>query len=293
MGTDVEVVVVGGTEVMLDAARDRIEQLEARWSRFRPDSEIERLHRHPTRPVVVSEETFEVVERCILGWRDTEGAFDPSVLDALLAAGYTQDFDGLDRAQPTGSPGHAAPGLGAVVLDPLVRSVTLPAGLHLDLGGIGKGRAADLVCREALAAGARGACVSLGGDLHVAGAPPEGPAWIIAIEDLPSTHLALRAGGVATSSTRRRRWTQGGEARHHLIDPRTGAPVADAPASVTIVAGDAATAEVLTKAVIVLGRERAAPLVERMGATGVVVTDDDRVHPLAGFESFARSVPSG
>lgn len=293
MGTDVEVVVVGGTEELLGAAQDRIEELEARWSRFRPGSELERLHRHPTRPVVVSEETFEVLERSIAAWRDTRGAFDPSVHGALLAAGYTQDFDHLDRVQPAGTPGHPAPGLGAVVLDPTVRSVTLPAGLHLDLGGIGKGRAADLVCRDLLAAGALGACVSLGGDLRVAGTPPDGPAWIIAIEDLPAIDLALGAGGVATSSTRRRRWTQGGEPRHHLIDPRTGAPVPDAPASVTIVAGDATTAEVLTKAVMVLGREGAAPLVERMGATGVVVTGDGRVHPLAGFDSFARAAPSG
>lgn len=293
MGTDVEVIVTGGTAAMLDAAQARIEDLEARWSRFRPDSELLRLHAHPGRPVVVSDETFAVLELSIDAWRSTWGAFDPSVHDAVRAAGYTADFDHLEREQTAGTIAAPAPGLGAVRLDPLVRSVTLPEGVHLDLGGIGKGRAADLVTREIMAAGARGVCVSLGGDLRVAGEPPDGPAWVIAMEDLPTEHLALTEGAVATSSTRRRRWTQGGEARHHLIDPRTGAPVADAPAAVTIVAGDAATAEILTKAVMVLGPDAAGELVSALRATGVVIAEDGTPRRLPGFEAFSVPAASG
>lgn len=291
MGTDVEVILTGGTPAMLELAVERIEALEARWSRFRPDSELLRLHAHPGRPVIVSDETFTVLERSIDAWRATRGAFDPSVHDAVRAAGYTTDFDRLDRTQPAGTTAGPAPGLGAVRLDPLVRSVTVPEGVHLDLGGIGKGRAADLVARDLMAAGARGACVSLGGDLRVVGEPPEGPAWVIAMEDLPTEHLALTEGAVATSSTRRRTWTQGGAARHHLIDPRTGAPIADAPAAVTIIAGDATTAEVLTKAVMVLGPDAGGELVAGMHATGVVIDADGTTHRLEGFDAFA--VPAG
>lgn len=292
MGTDVEVVVVGGTERMLDGAVARVEDLEARWSRFRPDSELRRLHAHPGRPVVVSEETFSLIERSIDAWHSTGGAFDPTVHDAVRAAGYTDDFDHLVRTQPAGPAGRPAPGLGAVALDRVVRTVALPEDVHLDLGGIGKGRAADLLTQELRAAGARGVCVSLGGDLRVDGEPPEGPAWVVAIEDVPTTHIALRSGGVATSSTRRRRWSQGGEPRHHLIDPRTGAPIEDAPAAVTVVAGDAATAEVLTKALMVLGPDAAGPLVTGLGATGIVVAPDGTVRPLDGFGAFAVPVGS-
>lgn len=293
MGTDVEIILTGGTAEMLDLARDRIEALEARWSRFRTDSELLRLHAHPGRPVIVSDETYAVLELSIDAWRATRGAFDPSVHDAVRAAGYTDDFDHLDRDQPAGPGTAPSPGLGAVRLDPLVRSVTLPPGVHLDLGGIGKGRAADLVARDLMAAGARGVCVSLGGDLRVLGEPPEGPAWVIAMEDLPTEHLVLTDGAIATSSTRRRTWTQGGEARHHLIDPRTGAPVADAPAAVTIVAGDAATAEILTKAVMVLGVEAGGGLVTAMRATGVVVAADGTVRRLDGFDAFSVPATSG
>jgi thiamine biosynthesis lipoprotein len=293
MGTDAEVILVGGDTAMLDRAQARIEALEARWSRFRPDSELLRLHAHPDRPVVVSDETYAVLELSIDAWRATHGAFDPSVHDAVRAAGYTDDFDHLDREQVAGTPSGPAPGLGAVRLDPLVRSVTLPAGVHLDLGGIGKGRAADLVVRDLTTAGARGVCVSLGGDLRVVGEPPEGPAWVIAMEDLPAEHLALTEGAVATSSTRRRTWTQGGERRHHLIDPRSGAPITDAPAAVTIVAGDAATAEILTKAVMVLGADVGGDLVTAMRATGVVIAADGTARRLAGFDSFAVPAASG
>ena len=293
MGTDVEVILTGGTDELLDLAQARVEALEARWSRLRPDSELLRLHAHPGRPVVVSDETYAVLELSIDAWRATHGAFDPSVHDAVRAAGYTDDFDHLEREQAPGATAGPAPGLGAVRLDPLVRSVTLPDGVHLDLGGIGKGRAADLVARDLMAAGARGACVSLGGDLRVVGDSPDGPAWVIAMEDLPTEHLVLTAGAIATSSTRRRVWHQGGEARHHLIDPRTGAPIIDAPAAVTIVAGDAATAEVLTKAVMVLGPETGGDLVAGMQATGVVVDADGTVRRLAGFDAFAVPATSG
>jgi thiamine biosynthesis lipoprotein len=124
MGTDVEVILTGGSDGLLDLAQARIEGLEARWSRFRPDSELLRLHAHPGRPVVVSDETYAVLELSIDAWRATRGAFDPSVHDAVRAAGYTDDFDHLERQQAPGTTTGPAPGLGAVHLDPLVRSVT-------------------------------------------------------------------------------------------------------------------------------------------------------------------------
>src|SRR5437870_1539317 len=127
-----------------------------------------------------------------------------------------------------------AMGSDAHVIDVDGDRVRLPAGVGLDPGGIGKGLAADLVVAEALAAGAAGACVNLGGDLRVAGRPPEGPsaagktAWTVAVEHPASPEplalLGLHDGAVATSTTLRRRWTAGGQERHHLIDPWTGSP---------------------------------------------------------------------
>src|SRR6188508_974918 len=88
MGSDVHVVVVGGSVVSLDLARDLIGELEARWSRFRDDSEVTGLNREAGRPVRVSGATLALVERALEGARVTGGRYDPTILRALERAGY-------------------------------------------------------------------------------------------------------------------------------------------------------------------------------------------------------------
>src|SRR4029077_6961859 len=98
------------------------------------------------------------------------------------------------------------------------------------------------VVAELLEAGARGACVDLGGDLRAAGdSPNDDGGWTVALEDPwggdDLARVGLSDGAVATSSVLRRRWTSGGQARHHLIDPRTGRPAETSLVQVTVVAG--------------------------------------------------------
>ncbi|HET6953085.1 MAG TPA: FAD:protein FMN transferase, partial [Acidimicrobiales bacterium] len=133
-----------------------------------------------------------------------------------------------------------------------------------DPGGIGKGLAADLVTAELMAAGAAGALVNLGGDLRVRGEPPAGDVWSVAVahpldpaRDL--LHLGLTDGAVASSSRLRRRWTQDGRDRHHLIDPRTGGPAGSPLLAVTVVALDGWWAEAAAKSVFVAGRRDPVP----------------------------------
>lgn len=257
MGTEAHVVVVGGDERRLAAsARLRLDDLERRWSRFLPDSEVSRLNRRPGRPVVVSPETFSLVARSVDAWHGTAGRFDPTVLPAMLAAGYDRDF--AEVSQAPGPPGltRPSPGCGGIRLDPAVEAVWLPAGAAFDPGGIGKGLAADIVTGELCAAGAGGALVNVGGDLRAHGVPPDGDEWVVTVEDPagPGRELArfgLAAGGVATSSRLRRRWEAAGVARHHLVDPTTGAPAETDVATVTVVAGEAWWAEALATALCV------------------------------------------
>ena len=96
MGSDGHLVVVGGSPGLVDLALDRIEQLEGRWSRFRPDSEISRLNACAGQPLRVSSDTVELVERATAAWRLSGGAFDPTVLGPLLRAGYDRSFGELD-----------------------------------------------------------------------------------------------------------------------------------------------------------------------------------------------------
>lgn len=187
-----------------------------------------------------------------------------------------------------------APGCAGIELDPWLTAVRLPEGVHLDLGGIAKGHTADLVVDHLLAAGAAGALVDLGGDLRVEGATPAPEGWTIAVEDpfRPGGVLGLlrlAGGAVATSTTRRRRWSgPGDEARHHLLDPATGRPT-EGLAAVTVLAGTAATAEITAKAAMVAGPEQAATVIASAGATGLLVLADGTLRPLEGLEAFGWS----
>ena len=244
-------------------------------------------------PVIVSDETFALVDRAVRAWRSTGGLYDPTVLPAVVAAGYDRDFDAVATAgagPPVDAPPAPSPGCAAIALDTRVRAITLPSGVAVDLGGIGKGYAADLVALELVDAGARGALVNLGGDLRVLGVAPEPYGWVIEVDDPLDTGdtgmLALREGAVATSTRLRRTWVRDGRSLHHLIDPRTGLPAATGLASVTVVAGEAWRAEVLAKAAFIAGPVDGGAVITDAGATGLLVNDDGRVDDLPGLAAY-------
>ena len=291
MGTDVTVLALDPRPDLGAAAAAAIEVLEAKWSRFRPTSELCRLNDAAGAPVVVSPETFDLVERAVDAWRFTGGRYDPTILPALLAAGYDRSFDELaiTDAAPPGEP-VPAPGCAGIVLDRIVHAIRVPEGVALDLGGIGKGYAADLVARELLGDGGGGVLVNLGGDLRAMGESPTPHGWVIDVDDPLATGatglLALATGAVATSTRLRRAWTRGGREMHHLVDPRTGLPGAAGIASVTVIAGDAWRAEVLAKAAFLAGPVEGGQLITDAGGTGLIVTDAGSVVELDGLAAF-------
>jgi thiamine biosynthesis lipoprotein len=298
MGTRVELLTIGAPSGALAAARRRLAELEARWSRFRPDSELSTLNGAAARPVAISPETLTLLALAVLAWQATAGRFDPTILDALEAAGYDRSFDqlpagqpGADRARPTPRP---APGLTGIRIDPEAGTITLPARTRLDLGGIAKGYAADLLCAQLRAAGAAGVCVNVGGDLRVGGTAPQG-GWAIAV---PHPHggqaatLQLTEGAAATSSPLRRAWDVGGRPAHHLIDPRTGRPADTGILQVTAVAAEAWRAEVAAKAAFLAGLSEALTLATHLGAEALIIDQDGGLHLTAGLQQPATA-PAG
>ncbi len=289
MGTDVHVIVVGGSLSMLDAARASSERLEGLWSRFRDDSEISRLNQLAGLALGVSPETVALVQRSIDGGRITRGAFDPTVLGDVVRAGYDRTFDELSETSGGGrSDLHL--GWDGIEVDPAASTVRLPRGVGFDPGGVGKGFAADLVVAELLSLGATGACANLGGDLRVAGDAPAAGAWSIAVQhpyrDEPAAIVGLGSGAVATSMRTRRTWGPAGDLRHHLIDPATGLPARTGIASATVIAAEGWQAEVLSKAAFLSGAIDGLALVESLGADGLVVDDRGDVHLTSGFWRF-------
>jgi len=302
MGSDAHVIVVGGPSGVAERGRRRIEALEGRWSRFLPDSEISELTRRAGEWVTLSTDSVLLVERALDAWRLTVGRFDPTVLGAVIRAGYDRSFD---RLGPSAGSGASSLTVGAAGIEVEGDRVRLPRGVGFDPGGIGKGLAADLVVADALAAGAAGACVNLGGDLRVAGAPPDDPstdrpptgsaAWTVAVEHPASTDplalLGLHDGAVATSTTLRRRWTAEGEERHHLIDPWTGAPSTSDLTLAAVVTAEAWVAEVLAKSVLLRGSAQAFDLVAGLGADALTVDRDGLIRSTPGLAAFLGDRP--
>ncbi len=239
MGTDVELLLEAdagpAAERALATARAEFERLEAVFSRFRPDSELSLLNRE--RSLRCSPDLARVVELALDARERTGGRFDPTVHDAVVAAGYDRSFELIAPATATRASAGARCGGGVQVK---ADEISLAPGTHLDLGGIAKGYAVERASEVLAVAGS--CLVNAGGDLAV-----RGGAWPVGVgEELT---LELSRGAMATSGIDRRRWTRGGEECHHLIDPSTGLPAAAAFRRVTVVAPDAVEAEVLAKAV--------------------------------------------
>jgi thiamine biosynthesis lipoprotein len=275
-------------------ATARLQQLERLWSRFVADSEVSLVNRSAGRPVVVGPETFSAIEFAVAGWRATSGRFDPCVLPALTAAGYDRSFEDIDRSDPAPPCTTQRGGCGDIVLDPVDRTVTLPADAAIDLGGVGKGLAADHIADELMMRGATATCVNLGGDIAARSLPEAPSTWTVGIaashgvdEDGSNlTTIAIAEGGLATSAKTRRRWRSGDETWHHLIDPQTDRPTTNGLEAVTVLTQRAAWAEVLTKAAFVAGPDVADQVIEATGAAGMIVAESGEISRVGDFERF-------
>jgi len=271
MGTDCHIRVVGGPDPQWGAVQ--VQRLEQLWTRFAP-SEVTALD---TTPRPVHPDTALMLRRAVDGFDLTGGLFNPFLVDQIEAAGYDRDFEQVRRPVPRPvSPGRRP----RVTIDGDVVSTSLP----LDSGGLGKGLAADLVCERLLQRGAAGALVNLGGDLRCAGTGPRG-VWQVGIDVPvavePPLQVKLVDGAVCTSTPLLRRWTlvSGGQA-HHLLDPRTGAPMETDLASVSVIARHARLAEVFSKAVFLMPAEQSERLLREHQAAALLVSRDGHVRRL-------------
>ena len=277
MGTSVKVLLPAGDEAMLDFVHARSWNLEALWSRFIGTSDIAMLALAGGQAVQVATETIELVEQMLQAHFATEGFFDPTLMAALNEAGYLKSRVNDDISVLPVAGGSSA--LSDVRIDHETNEITLPAGMSLDPGGLGKGMAADLIARDLMDMGVQGVSISMGGDVALAGTPDDGDNWVVNI-GAPHDYtevidtVRLRAGGVATSTLAARTWDTDGEHRHHVIDPRTQKPVSVTPISTlqaSVVAGSAAWAEAFATALTVCASEDAERLVNRHNLAALLI----------------------
>ena len=298
-----------------DLLADDLDQLDRSCSRFRADSELvlvgEAARKAPG-PVTltVSPLLAEAIAVSLRAARLTDGDLDPTVGGALAALGYDRDFAELIQTDPRAGalfrsdPPADTPAAGAspvsvrmihgwqsVSVDVGARQLTVPSGVQLDLGATVKGWAADRAAARIAGRIGCGVLVSLGGDTAVAGQPPNG-GWRIRVQDTtglpeeipdgPSQVVAIRDGGLATSSTSARRWRHGGDLLHHILDPGTGLPAAPVWRTVSVAAATCADANTAATAAIIRG-ERAPAWLASLQLPARLVTQDGAVRTVADW----------
>ena len=235
----------------------------------------------------------------------TDGAFDPTLAPVLDAWGFTKDehrvpsADGLKELLS-----HT--GCGKVALEKTADgwTVTLLDGAQLDLGGIAKGYAADLLRAQLEKEGVTSATLDLGGDVFVMGRKTDGGDWRIAVKDPADTESYLGVVSAAdkfivTSGVYERYFEENGVRYHHILDPKTGCPAESGLVSVTVLCENGAWADALSTACFVLGPDGALALRDDLADQGadfelILVTDDGRVLYTDGLtDAFTPNDESG
>jgi thiamine biosynthesis lipoprotein len=283
MGNTADITVIGDPS-LLEVARVRLEQLEQRWSRFISSSDVCALNQSKGAAVRVHPDTITLVRYLVDAQRLTNRFFDPTLLPSLVRLGYAQSMTNASLVtQLDGSLRWGEP-LVATSIDIENSTVTLPAGLTLDPGGLGKGLAADIVASQLRELGAEGVCVSLGGDIRCSGIGPIEGAWSIPVASpFPLSDILATAtlfdGAIATSSLDAKTWSVGNKAMHHVLSPKTGQPLPrslDQVIQTTVIGAEAVWAEVFATVVLVAGVAEGFARIEAAGLAALVVFADGR-----------------
>ncbi|MGE5178244.1 MAG: FAD:protein FMN transferase [Bacteroidota bacterium] len=223
---------------LVSVAAEEARRVEAKFSRYRDDSVVGRINRAGGRPTRVDEETARLLDYAAACWEESGGLFD--ITSGALRRVWR--FDGSGRVPDAGAVREALRDVGWARVRWDGTEFAMPAGMEIDLGGIGKEYAVDRAA--ALLAERTGSpfLVNFGGDLFASAPRRGGRPWIVGVDDPERTGNAalykveLLAGGLATTGDARRFVLHQGKRLGHILDPRTGWPVADPPASVTVLA---------------------------------------------------------
>jgi len=281
-----------------EAAFARIAEIESLMSRYRAGSELSKINRRAyEESVPISDDTLAVLGLALEHGRLSDGAFDVSMAPlgklwkSAAGSGRAPGASAIEKAR-------ACVGYVNIALDEKKRTVRfLKPGMEIDLGGIAKGYAVDQALAELRRRGITAALVNAGGDIATMGRPPEAKTWRVGIQKpnrrsgrLPEVVL-LTTGAVATSGDYERFVEIGGERYSHIIDPRTGMPV-KSMSSVTVIAPDAATADILATACSVLGPKRGVELTAQLANVEVMYAiaaeDGPAVVKSQGFDKYVE-----
>lgn len=285
------------SEEALDAAFDKLGELEDLLSINKTGTLIDKINEQAgISPVAVDEDTFSLIETSLYYSELTKGAFDPTVgpLVQLWHIGFS------DAKVPTSSEIEAVLPLidhNQVTLNEADKTIYLPQkGMMLDLGGIGKGYAADKVAEVLRSKGVEHAIISLGGNIYTVGDKPGGLNWNVGVQD-PFNPRGMTIGviGVTNKSLvtsgiyERYLAAEDGKTYHHLLDPATGYPFDNDIAGVTIISDLSTDGDALSTSAFALGVEKGLAFIESQeGIDAIFVTIDKKVYVTSGIKDQFR-----
>ena len=277
----------------------RVPEWFAEWesslSRFRGDSELSALNGADGKPFRATDTLYQVLLVAMRAAGSSDGLVTPTLLDALEEAGYDRSFESIEAVSVSarGPALKLAVDWRAIRLDAKTRTVRLPRGMRLDLGGVAKGWAADRAVERLSAYGP--ALVDAGGDVAISAARANEEPWPIAVADpvhpdADLETLLISHGGVATSGRDYRRWQRNGKWQHHIIDPRTGAPAETDVLSATVIAPTTVSAEVAAKIALILGSQKGLQWIQaRSELAALLVLEDGRLVRSERMENYVLS----
>jgi FAD:protein FMN transferase len=254
-----------GPERLLAGIEARLERVTAQMSPWRAGSDLCCFNRLPAGASLVLPEAFRVVLAGALATAEaTDGAFDPTIGPLVDLWGFGPVPAAGEGPPPPDRVAAARARIGwrRLDFDPASGRACQPDGLGLDLCGIAKGYAVDLVAEGLEAEGVGSYLVEIGGELRGRGVKPDGSPWWVGLErpegeaagdDAPRFVVALHGLAVATSGDYRRGFRHGGRSYGHTLDPRTGWPIPERIASVTVLHPRCMQADALATALSVLG----------------------------------------
>jgi FAD:protein FMN transferase len=258
MASPCEILVEGGnrrrTRRLTEIAAAEVSRIEAKFTRYRADSVLGKIFAARGTPVEVDAETAQLLDFAARCHAISDGAFD--VTSGVLRRAWR--FDGSDRVPSREEVERLLPLIGWQRVSWRPPRLALPDGMELDFGGFGKEYAADRVAHLLLDAAPQVGClVNLGGDLVLSRPRADGLPWIVGIDDPAAAStiriLDLSRGAICTSGDARRYLLKDGVRYGHILDPRTGWPVSQAPRLVTVAAGTCTEAGLLATLAMIAG----------------------------------------
>jgi len=288
MGTSFFCILVGADEGICDSIYSLANELESKWSRFIPDSEVMLLNNNPDSMHEVSDATLRLVSEMKLGFELTQGLYSGNVMGDLIDLGFAASRTNSANVTNWTAMSAGSKNLSDVAINLDLKSVSVPRGVAIDAGGIGKGLAADLMNDYAMKLGAMGVAVFAGGDVAIKGMAIAAAGWKVNISDPRNSSdfiaaVSLSRGGLATSSPKG--WEN--DNSHHIIDPRTHKSSDSDVLQATVIAQNASQAEMLAKMCVILQSNEGLARIDDLGAAALIVDKTNQVHTSQNWGKFS------